>query len=95
MDKEYRIKGLEPLKEPEGLRERLGIKVSSNKIGLSEERIEACVDKLRAIISFFRWYPDLYLDKIMAPDEKFEFYFYQRIFLRLALRRRYMYATFQ
>ena len=34
-----------------------------------------------------------YLDSIKDPNEKFNFFFYQRLFLRAALRHRYMYAT--
>jgi hypothetical protein len=29
-----------------------------------------------------------------GPDNNFEFYFYQRIFLRIAMRHRYTYGTF-
>ena len=67
-----------------------------NKVGLSEERIQAQLPKLREQIAFFREYPDLFVDFLVQndPNCNFRFYFYQRIFLRVAMRHRYVYATF-
>jgi hypothetical protein len=44
--------------------------------------------------SFWRAYPDIFIDMITPPDSNFRLFFYQRIFLRAAMRHRYMYATF-
>ena len=64
------------------------------KQGLSEERIVQQMENLRKLISFFREYPDIFVDFIKGEDSTFHFYFYQRIFLRIVMRHRYVYATF-
>ena len=66
----------------------------SKKQGMSEERILAQIDHLRELISFYREYPDLFVDFIKGPESTFNFYFYQRIFIRVVMRHRYVYATF-
>lgn len=64
------------------------------KQGMSQERLDAQIDNLRKKIAFYREYPDLFIDDIKGPDCTFKFYFYQRIFLRIVMRHRYVYATF-
>lgn len=64
------------------------------KQGLSEERLMAQLDNLRQKIAFFRQYPDLFIDFIQGPKGEFKFLYYQRIFLRIVMRHRYVYATF-
>ena len=64
------------------------------KQGLSEERLRAQLPHLRYLISFFREYPDLLVDYIKGENSTFQFYFYQRVFLRVVMRHRYVYATF-
>lgn len=64
------------------------------KQGVSEERLKNNMDMLREQIAFFRAYPDLFIDFIKGPDCKFHFYFYQRIFLRIVMRHRKVYAVF-
>lgn len=62
------------------------------KIGLSEERIAVVMPAVRKYTSFWREYPDLFIDFLVhgqrlltdeVPQEekeaKFHFYFYQRI----------------
>ena len=68
----------------------------SKKIGLSEERIKAQIPELTIAFSFYREYPDLFIDQVMLGDntENFHFFFYQRVFLRAVMRHRYAYATF-
>ena len=61
---------------------------------LTEDIVRANKDKLRKVISFWRAYPDLMLDQIASPKEKFKFFIYQRIFLRMIMRHRYTYCTF-
>ncbi len=78
---------------PTSLYKKLDITASGDKLGMTEDRMRACLGKVRGLVSFFRQYPDLYLDTIKDPNEKFSFFFYQRLFLRAALRHRYMYAT--
>jgi len=64
------------------------------KQGMSQERLDAQMDNLRKKIAFYREYPDLFVDDIKGPDCTFKFYFYQRVFLRIVMRHRYVYATF-
>ena len=64
------------------------------KQGLSEERLAAQMDNLRSLIAFWREYPDLFVDFIKGENSTFHFYFYQRIFIRVVMRYRYVYATF-
>lgn len=70
------------------------IQHDTKKQGLSEERLLSQLDNLRYMISFFRKYPDLLIDYMKGPDSTFQFYFYQRVFLRIVMRHRYVYATF-
>ena len=66
------------------------------KQGLSEERVKEQLPNLRQLFSFFREYPDLLVDFMLKDNNphNFHFYFYQRIFLRIVMRHRYVYATF-
>ncbi len=68
--------------------------MKGKKQGLSEERIKAQFDNIRKLISFFRQYPDYFIDFIKGPESTFKFYFYQRIFLRVVMRHKFVYATF-
>lgn len=74
------------------------LQMSSNskfsKQGISEERIHEVLPALRNVISYFREYPDVFIDFIKGEDSKFAFYPYQRIFLRVTMRHRYVYATY-
>ena len=70
------------------------LQMDNRKQGLSPERLDAQLDNLRSLISFYREYPDLLVDFMKGPDSTFEFYTYQRIFLRVVMRHRYVYATF-
>ena len=60
---------------------------------ITEERVRAQLDNLRTLISFYREYPDLFLDDIKGPGNNFKLYSYQRIILRVAMRHRYTYIT--
>ena len=69
------------------------------KIGVSEERVEAVMDSLRNYVSFWREYPDLFIDFMQRGDDPdkevpFKLFFYQRVFLRIAMRYKYVYAVF-
>jgi len=68
----------------------------NKKLGLSEERLQEQLPNLRHLIAFFREYPDIFIDFLIQNDPNctFHFYFYQRIFLRIVMRHRYIYATF-
>ena len=79
------------------LNDLLNLSSSRQKIGLSEERVRAIIPEARKCIAFWREYPDLFVDFLAGPDggpQKFHFYFYQRVFLRAAIRHKYCYAVF-
>lgn len=72
---------------------------NQKKLGISEERLEAIKPALRQYIAFWREYPDLFIDFLQTggdPNHKKElsFYFYQRVFLRVAMRYKYVYMVF-
>lgn len=69
-------------------------KRAMQKKGLSEERILENIDDLREVISFWREYPDFFVDFMKGPESSFNLFFYQRIFLRIVMRYRYVYAVF-
>ena len=66
------------------------------KQGISETRIKEQLPHLRNLFSFYREYPDLLVDFMLQDNNpnNFHFYFYQRIFLRVVMRHKYVYATF-
>ena len=79
------------------LQDLLELSSSKNKkIGLSEERVRAQIPVIRQYISFWREYPDMFVDFLCGNENKenFQLYFYQRCFLRAAFRYRKIYTTF-
>ena len=81
------------------LSDLLDLSTSRKKIGLSEERVSAIIPSLRQYIAFWREYPDLFIDFLQTggdetKEKKLKFYFYQRCFLRAAMRYKYVYMTF-
>lgn len=83
-----------------GLQDLLDLNNKRQKIGLSEERINAIKPYLRDYIAFWREYPDLFVDFMVrgtrteVKEGEFHFYFYQRVFLRCVMRHQYVYAVF-
>lgn len=81
------------------LQELINLSSPSTKIGISEERIQAIMEPLRQYIAFWREYPDLFVDFLLTGGREdveptFKFYFYQRVFLRAAMRHRKVFACF-
>ena len=81
------------------LADLLTVSQNRKKIGLSEERIEAIKPALREYIAFWREYPDLFVDFLQDGgnpeiEKKLKFYFYQGVFLRAAMRYKYVYMVF-
>lgn len=73
------------------LQDLLDLSNKRKKIGLSEERIEAIKPYLRDYIAYWREYPDMFIDFLQdggdpTREKKLKFYFYQRVFLRAAMR---------
>lgn len=81
------------------LADLLNLSNEGKKIGISEERLKAILPAARQYIAFWREYPDLFVDFLQTggdPDRKkdLNFYFYQRVFLRVSMRYRYVYMVF-
>lgn len=76
------------------LQDLLDLSQNRKKIGLSEERIRAIIPEARKFIAFWREYPDLFVDYMKGPDSTFNLFFYQRVFMRAAMRHKYVYAVF-
>lgn len=82
------------------LQDLLNISSPRKKIGVSEERIEAVKPILRQYLAYWREYPDMFVDFLQMgesghiPDDGLHFYFYQRVFLRAAMRYKYVYFVF-
>lgn len=76
------------------LQDLLDLSQNRKKIGLSEERIRAIIPAARDYIAFWREYPDLFVDFMKGPDNNFNLFFYQRVFMRAAMRHKYVYAVF-
>ena len=73
----------------------LSLSKGGNKIGLSEERILAQIPELTKAFSFYREYPDIFVEFLCGDNpENFQLYFYQSVFLRAVMRHRSAYATF-
>ena len=80
------------------LSDLLNLKINPRNIkqDVTLERIEAIKPVLRQYISFWRAYPDIFIEKVLVRDnpEKFHLYFYQRIMLRVIMRYNHVYCTF-
>ena len=79
------------------LQDLLDLSQKRKKIGISEDRLRTIIPEARQYIAFWREYPDMFIDFMAGPDggpQHFKLYFYQRIFLRAAMRHKYIYAVF-
>lgn len=82
------------------LADLLELSNKQKKIGLSEERLKPIIPYLRQYVAFWREYPDLFVDFLQTgedgqiPEDGLHFYFYQRVFLRAAIRYKYVYMVF-
>ena len=82
------------------LQDLLNLSNQRKKIGLSQERVEAVLPTVRKYVAFWREYPDIFIDFMVRgnrqepKDGEFQFYFYQRVFLRSVMRYQYVYAVF-
>lgn len=62
---------------------------------ITENKIKQLFPELKRSISFYREYPDIFVDEILRnPIKPFCFYPVQRIMMRVFARYRYVFATF-
>lgn len=66
------------------------------KIEIDKRKVWKNLSTYQHIIAYWRVYPDKFVDYLCSlnPNNKFKLYFSQRIYLRLAMRYRNMYAVF-
>ena len=81
------------------LQDLLNLSHNNKKMGLSEERVNAIIPVARQYISYWREYPDMFIDFLQTGGDQerkkdLKFYFYQRIFLRATMRYKYVYMVF-
>lgn len=63
---------------------------------ITPERIADDVPKLKKLIAYWRVYPDKFVDYLCSlnPNNRFKFYFYQRMYLRAAMRYKHVYCVY-
>lgn len=64
-------------------------KTNENKL----KSFEDLKPKWKELCSYFRYYPDHFIDFITPEDSKIKLYFYQRVYLRIMMRYRKVYVT--
>lgn len=64
-------------------------KTNENKV----KSFEQVKPKWKELCSYFRYYPDHFIDYISPPDSKIKLYFYQRVYLRIMMRYRKVFVT--
>lgn len=66
------------------------------KVEVDKEKIRKHLSDYQNIIAYWRWYPDKFVDYLCSlnPDNSFKFYFFQRLYLRIVMRYKTVYATF-
>lgn len=71
-------------------------KTEKTEIEVTKESLIENLDKFRELVAYWRVYPDRFIDFMcgLNPDNTFHFYFYQRMFLRILLRYKVVYAVF-
>jgi len=68
--------------------------IETNKVNeLVIQGFQKNKDKWRELCSYFREYPDYFLDYISGDNPKIELYFYQRVYLRIMMRYRKVFLT--
>ena len=68
--------------------------VFEEKLGLSKERVEEALPVMKKYFSYWKRRPDEFVKFLTPKDSNFKLFFYQKLFLRAAIRHKYMYATF-
>ena len=69
--------------------------VQANK-EITEDTVRQDLPDLQNLIAYWRLYPDKFIDFLCSqnPRNTFQFFFYQRVYLRAAIRFKYVFCTF-
>ena len=81
------------------LQDLLNVSKKYEKIEISEERVNAVKPIIRQYIAYWREYPDMFVDFLQDGGDpnkpkNLKFFCYQRVFLRVAVRYKQVYAVF-
>ena len=68
--------------------------VSGRKDFITTDEVIDNEENVQRMLDFFVAYPDRFIDYITPEDSNFKLFFYQRIFLRVCMRHRYVFSTF-
>lgn len=84
--KDRQRKDSDTFKNPQNIEKR---KINENQI----KSFQSIKEKWKELCSYFRWYPDKFLDFLSGDNPKITLYFYQRIYLRIMMRYRKVFLT--
>lgn len=84
--KDRQVKDSDTFKNPQNFETN---KVNQNSI----KNFADIKERWKEMCSYFRWYPDKFIDYISPPDCKIKLYFYQRVYLRIMMRYRKVFIT--
>lgn len=64
--------------------------------GVTEDMVVRGIDEYRELVSWWRVYPDRFVDFLCSlnPKNTFHLFFFQRFMLRVFMRYKYVYAVF-
>lgn len=72
------------------------LNLANKRLEIDKQEILNNIDQYRKIIAYWRWYPDKFVDYLASlnPDNTFKFKLSQRIYLRIVMRYRTVFAVF-
>ena len=78
------------------LEKDLGITQKNVCEELTPEKIKEDMPLLKDLIAYWRLYPDRFVDYLCSlnPNNTFKFYYYQRVYLRAAMRYKHVYCVY-
>lgn len=68
----------------------------TRKVEIDKNKVRSNLEQYQKIIAYWRKYPDKFIDYLCSlnPDNSFKFYFFQRMYLRIVMRYKTVYAVF-
>lgn len=74
----------------------VGQNTSKRKEEINKQDIIDNLEEYQKIIAYWRVYPDKFVDYLCSlnPDNTFKFYYIQRVYLRIVMRYKTVFATF-
>ena len=78
------------------LSDLLNTQKKTDVVEVTDERVEKDLELLRELVAYWRWYPDFFIDYLCSlnPNNTFQFYYTQRMYLRAAMRYKTVYCTY-